>query len=386
MVGMSAVVPFLPLFVRDLGVTNIDATANWSGLVFAGPFFLSFFLAPVWGNLGDRYGRKIMILRAVFGLALAQVIIGFSQDVVHLFLARMLQGVLSGFLPAAMALVASNTPEKETGYALGLLQSATAAGNIFGPLIGGLIADLIGFRAVFFMVAGLLFLTGLLVLFFVHEEKTTTTTEKVSFVANWKFVFNKKEILVPSILIMVTAFGFAFVRPIFVLYVETMNIGMAYLPTITGALYSVMGLFSTVSSPWWGKRAERKGLKNSLIIASLITALMYFAHTFIFDPYLLVPVRIILGFGFGALFPLLFTAVSKNVVVARRGGVLGVASSFQILGHMTGPIAGGFFAGFFGLRLSFIIAGIIFLFITYIVLANMKRQEEQESPLTAEAE
>jgi DHA1 family multidrug resistance protein-like MFS transporter len=377
MIGMSAVVPFLPLFVRELGVTSIEATANWSGLVFAGPFFLSFFLAPVWGNIGDRYGRKIMILRAIFGLALAQVIIGFSQNVTHLFLARLLQGVLSGFLPAAMALVAANTPEEKTGYALGLLQSATAAGNIFGPLVGGIISDLIGFRNVFFFVAGLLFITGLLVLKLIREEHSGPKTENATYLVNWGYVFRKPVLLLPAILILITSFGFAFVRPIFVLYVETMHIDTAYLPTITGVLYSVMGIFSTISSPWWGKKAESFGLKKSLIIASIITALTHIAHTVIFDPYILVPVRIVMGFGFGALFPLLFTAISRNVVVERRGGVLGVASSFQILGNMLGPVAGGFCAGFFGIRTSFVIAGLIFFLITYGAFDRMREHKKE---------
>ena len=112
MVGMSSIVPFLPLFVRELGVTSIEETSKWSGLVFAGPFFVSLFLSSVWGNLGDKYGRKMMTIRATFGLAIAQILIGYSQDINQLFLARMLQGGLSGFLPAAMALIASNTPER----------------------------------------------------------------------------------------------------------------------------------------------------------------------------------------------------------------------------------------------------------------------------------
>jgi MFS transporter, DHA1 family, multidrug resistance protein len=198
MVGMSAVVPFLPLFVRDLGVTELNETALWSGLVFAGPFFISFFLTPVWGSMGDKYGRKIMTLRAVFGLAIAQLLIGFSQNVNHLFLLRLLQGALSGFLPAAMALIASNTPEEKTGYALGLLQSSTAAGTILGPLIGGVLSDLFGFRFVFFCVAGLLFITGILVLIFVKEERKVERKNSFSFWENWKLLLNDKALRISA--------------------------------------------------------------------------------------------------------------------------------------------------------------------------------------------
>jgi DHA1 family multidrug resistance protein-like MFS transporter len=372
MVGMSSLVPFLPLFVRDLGVTNLDDTAMWSGLVFAGPFFISFFLTPIWGSMGDKYGRKIMILRAVFGLAIAQVIVGFSQNVTHLFLGRLLQGALSGFLPAAMALVASNIPEEKTGYALGLLQSSTAAGTVLGPLIGGLLSNVLGFRSVFFCVAGLLFITGILLLIFVKEEFQFDRNRKYSFLKNWNYLLKSKILLTSAILITLTALGFSFVRPIFVLYVETMNISADMLPLITGALYSIMGIISTFSAAWWGKRIEKNGIKRNLIAASIITGMMYAAHSIIFNPVGLIPVRIILGFGFGALFPLLFTSISNNTSSESRSGVLGVASSFQILGNMTGPLIGGYAAGFLGLRTSFLLTGAVYFIIAIISSMKLK--------------
>lgn len=375
MVGMSSIVPFLPLFIRELGVTNLEETATWSGLVFAGPFFLSFFLAPIWGSLGDKYGRKVMILRAIFGLAIAQLIIGFSTDVTFLFIARLLQGALSGFLPAAMALVASNTPEDKTSYALGTLQSSTTAGNILGPLIGGVLSDIIGFRNVFFAVAGLLSITGFLVLIFVKEERRSEDIHPFSFIQNWKYLLHEKNLLVPSLLIMLTALGFSFVRPIFVLYIENLNISTNILPTITGALYSIVGLFSTIASPWWGRKAETIGIKKSLLYASIITGLMYCSHAFITDPLHLIPVRMILGFGFGALLPLMFSAVSKNVKVERRGGVIGVASSFQILGNMTGPIIGGYAVSMIGIKSAFILTGMFFFMMAPLIKIKMKNQD-----------
>ncbi len=316
-----------------------------------------------------------MILRAIFGLAIAQVIIGFSTDVTFLFIARLLQGALSGFLPAAMALAASNTPEDKTSYVLGTLQSSTTAGNILGPLIGGVLSDIIGFRNVFFAVAGLLSITGFLVLIFVKEERRRSEDiHPFSFIQNWKFLLHEKNLLVPSILIMITALGFSFVRPIFVLYIENLNISTNILATITGALYSIVGFFSTIGSPWWGKKAETIGIKKSLLYASIITGLMYCSHAFITDPLHLIPVRMILGFGFGALLPLLFSAVSKNVKAERRGGVIGVASSFQILGNMTGPIVGGYAVSMIGIKSAFILTGMFFFMMVVLIKIKMKNQ------------
>lgn len=363
MIGMSSIVPFLPLFVRDLGVTSIEETSKWSGLVFAGPFFVSFFLSPFWGNLGDKYGRKLMTIRAIFGLGLAQLLIGFSQDINQLFVGRLLQGALSGFLPAAMALIASNTPEDKTGYALGILQSSTAAGTVLGPLFGGLISDLLSFRAVFFVVAALLAFVGIAIMIFVKEEKLETKKENFTLIENWKYVIFNKKFLIPSILIMLTALGISFVRPIFVLYIETLEINKNYLPTITGALYSIVGIFSIFSAYWWGKKVEIFGLSKSVMMAALLTGLMYTLHFVITKPYYLIPVRTVLGFGYGALLPLLFTAISKNVSKDRRGGVMGVSSSFQIIGNLVGPLFGGYAGAVIGFSFSFLITGFIFLII-----------------------
>jgi MFS family permease len=372
MVGMSSIVPFLPLFVRELGVTSIEETSKWSGLVFAGPFFVSLFLSSVWGNLGDKYGRKMMTIRATFGLALAQILIGFSQDINQLFIARMIQGGLSGFLPAAMALIASNTPEEKTGYALGMLQSSTAAGTVLGPLLGGMIADFFSFRAVFFVVAGLLFLVGFAIIFFVKEDKRDQSKENVGLIDNWKYVLSNKKFLIPSFLIMLTSLGISFVRPIFVLYVETLDVDKNYLPTITGALYSIVGIFSIFSAYWWGKQVEKIGLRKCITIASFMTGSMYILHFTISNPYYLIPVRTVLGFGYGALMPLLFTSISKNVLKDRRGGVMGIGSSFQVMGNLIGPLLGGFAGASIGFSFSFLITGSFFLCIALIGYLNLK--------------
>lgn len=372
MIGMSAIVPFLPLFVRELGVSNINETSRWSGLVFAGPFFASFFLSPVWGNLGDKYGRKIMTIRAIFGLALSQVLIGFSQDINQLFIGRLLQGALSGFLPAAMALIASNTPEDKTGYALGILQSSTAAGTVLGPLFGGIISDMLSFRSVFFVVAALLAFVGFAIILFVREEKFEKRKTEISLIDNWKYVLLNKKFLIPSILIMLTALGISFVRPIFVLYIETLKINKNFLPTITGALYSIVGIFSIFSAYWWGKKVDVFGLGKSIMMASSLTGFMYALHFFVTDPYYLVPIRTLLGFGYGALLPLLFTAISKNVSKERRGGVMGVGSSFQIIGNLVGPLLGGYAGAIIGFSFSFLLTGFVFLLISLLGFLYLK--------------
>lgn len=371
MAGMSAVVPFLPLFIRELGVTEPHEVSTWSGLVFAGPFFVSFFITPLWGSMGDKYGRKIITLRALLGLAVAQILVGLSQDVYQLFFSRMFQGALSGFVPAALALVAANTPKEKNAYALGILQTATASGNIFGPLIGGFLADLFGFREVFFIVAGVLFLTSIFFIIYVKEiNKVDKNGKKDSIIDNLNLVFENDKMLNISIMIFFSAFGFAIVRPIFVLYFETYNISSIYFATITGVVYAIVGVTNSFSPPWWGKMTNKIGYNKVIIYSSIITGAMYLLHFFVTNAWLLIIIRAILGIGFGGLSPIMFAMLSNNSSLEKKGGILSIGSSFQILGNSLGLFLGGYLASIIGFRFPFIVTGLSYFLIIYLALKD----------------
>lgn len=169
--GMTMITPFLTLYLaKDLGVQGEHEIGIWAGLIFAANFLTSFIFQPLWGKLADKYGRKIMLLRSSFGMAIVMVLMGFAQSLYNLLLLRLLNGTISGFNPASIALVSGTTPKERMGFSMGLMQSGSVAGTILGPLIGGLLADLIGFRPIFYVVGALLFIASLLALFLVKEK------------------------------------------------------------------------------------------------------------------------------------------------------------------------------------------------------------------------
>ncbi|HEX9740027.1 MAG TPA: MFS transporter, partial [Ignavibacteriaceae bacterium] len=257
MIGMSMVIPFLPLFVKELGVAETAEVKRWSGLVVSGVFITAFIATPIWGWLGDRVGRKKMVLRAIFGLAVSQFLIGLSQDVVQLFIFRMLQGALSGFIAAALALVSANTPKEKSGFAIGFLSSSTGAGNLLGPFIGGMLADAFGYRYVFFITSALCLISGILVLFFVKELNKFRSSDG-NVLDNYKFVFKNARIKYAMLLLVISAAGISMIQPIFALFIESKIGQSAYLATITGSVFGVLGLFQVVSSSIWGKLNDRK--------------------------------------------------------------------------------------------------------------------------------
>src|SRR5262249_53095128 len=148
--GMTAILPLIPLYLRQIGVADPDSVKYWTGALASAPFVVAVFATPVWGVAGDRLGHKPMVVRAVAGIAIATIGMGFSSTPVEILGWRGLQGALSGVFPAAVALISALTPEERIGSALGVLQSARTAGGLTGPFLGGVLADLFGLRSLFF--------------------------------------------------------------------------------------------------------------------------------------------------------------------------------------------------------------------------------------------
>ena len=380
MMGMSLVVPFLPFYIRSLGVSSPEDVARWSGFVFAGPFFISFFLTPVWGYLGDRYGRKLMTVRAIFGLAASQLFIGLATSVEMLFLFRMIQGAISGFLAAALALVSANTPREKSGYAVGLLQTAQSSGNVIGPLVGGSLADAFGFRPIFFIVAGLCVISGIVIIRFVQETNVpkSNTQQQHSLVRNYTYAFQSKPIRIALGIILISQVSVFMIQPIFALFVESLVSNTEYIATMAGAIFSVVGVFTVISAPWWGKRNDVKSYKKNLSIALFGAGISYAAQGLVTSPYQLIFFRATLGFCLGGMLPTLYSYISKNSILERRGGIMGIASSFNILANMIGPLAGGFIAAHVGLRQNFFITGgLLILAVVFVQLFFVDMRESQ---------
>jgi len=372
MMGMNLVVPFLPFFIRHLGVTDPDDLARWSGLVFSGPFMVSFFTTPIWGSLGDRYGRKIMVVRAIFGLAVSQVLIGFSQNVYQLFLFRMVQGAISGFIASALALVSTNTPREKIGYAIGLLQSSSAAGMVFGPFIGGLLADLIGYRPIFFVTASLCAVGGFVVLFNVRElSRAGAEGNWSSVLQNYRLMFSDKRLRVVGLALVVGQMSVLMIEPIFALFIESFQTETKYLSTLAGGIFSIAGLFMVISAPWWGKRNDRTGYKKNLVIALVGVSVAYAGHIVVTSLAQLAVLRALLGFARGGVLPALYALASVYSPPERRGGMMSIASSLTILGNMLGPVVGGLVAGRYGIISSFIANSAMLLVLSFFVWKNL---------------
>lgn len=378
MVGMSMVVPFLPFYIRELGVTNPDELEHWSGIVFSGPFILSFLLTPVWGVLGDRFGKKKMVLRAIFGLALSQFLIGLSANVWQLFAFRMVQGAISGFIASSLALVSASTPKERSGYSIGILQTSISSGTVIGPFIGGFIADMTSYRTVFFITSAICFISGLLVIINVREPASGDSKKLYSVFQNYEYVFRRSNILVVMLSITAIQISITVAQPVFALFVESMTKGTQYISTLTGAIFGTLGIFSVISSPWWGRRNDTKSFKKNIMIAISGAGLAYMVHTFITNPYMLFPVRAFLGLCIGGIIPVLYAYVNKNIEDDRKSGVMGIASSFTLLGNLLGPLLCTLLLYEIEMKYIFLIAGFLLFGNALLIFYNVKESKSGE--------
>lgn len=167
----------MALFVEELGIKG-PAVPFYAGIAVASSSLTSALMAPIWGSLADRYGRKPMMLRASIAMTMTMGGIAFVPSVFWLLLLRLLNGVFSGFVPNSTALIASQVPKNQSGYALGTLSTGTVAGTLMGPLLGGLIAEQFGMRNVFLLVGFFLFLVSVLTWWGIEEDYQQISKEE----------------------------------------------------------------------------------------------------------------------------------------------------------------------------------------------------------------
>lgn len=371
-IGASASLPFLPLFItRELGVQDLESAKLWSGLVFSAPFVLAILTAPLWGVFGDRYGRKLMVIRAFLGFGIAVSLAGLTQNVEQLFAVRFFQGAVSGFTAACIALIASTTPPIRTGYALGFLETSFSTGFVIGPLIGGVLADVVGMRPVFFAVGGLCLLSAIVIALFVREEHRAheVPKEELRFRANISFVWRNALVLRLMALLCLCQLAASFTGPILPFYVELLGAPSSYVATIAGLVAGVTGLCRVIGAPWWGRRADLLGTSSVVSRAAAISAVAVGAYALAWNYWVLLPLAVVLGFSSAALLPTLYAGISAQAPAHRRGGIVAIGSTATMVGFLLGPMTAGAVAAQLSMRGTFVAAALLFV---VVVIASRR--------------
>ena len=376
--AISQILPFLPLYVSQLGVTSHEALSMWSGLTFSVTFLVSAIVSPMWGSLADRKGRKLMLLRASLGMAIAILLQAFATNVWQLFFLRAVMGLTSGYIPNAMALVASQVPRERSGWALSTLSTAQISGVIGGPLLGGFLADHVGLRAVFIITAVLLVVSFLVTLFLIKEggRPVISKSERLS----GKAVF--ASLPYPGLMIslfvttMVIQLCNGSVGPILALFIKSMEPESTNIAFLSGMIAAVPGVSALISAPRLGKLGDRIGTARILMATLIFAVVLFFAMSFVSSPLQLGVLRFLLGFADGAMLPAVQTLLVKYSSDQVTGRIFGYNQSFMYLGNVAGPLIGASVSAMAGFRWVFAATAIVVL-INIIQLAIALRRRRQ---------
>ncbi len=373
-VGFAVVIPILPLYLRELGVAGERQTRIWSGVVVAAPSVTMAIFAPIWGVLSDRHGRKVMVARAMSAGAVTMTLMGFAQNPQQLTILRALQGALTGTTTASTALVATSAPDDQAGYALGTLQTAIYVGFSAGPLLGGLVADSLGYRAAFFVTGALLLAAAVAVLIFVEEplrRDETANDPPAPVVAGdaalprriWSQlspVLGSTPILAVLSLRLLMRMGSSLSRPTLPLFVEAIAPPGTRVATTTGLITGVAALGGAAGGRGLGQLGDRVGYRSVLLACILLSVLCYVPQSLVGRPIWLLPFQAGVGLAMGGILASVRALLAALGPEGREGIVYGVENTVSSVASAIAPLTGSALAASLGLRAPFLASAAIF--------------------------
>ncbi|MFC4323456.1 MFS transporter [Litchfieldia salsa] len=374
----TMILPFLSLYIETFGDFSSDYVQRWAGFVFGITFLTAFFVSPLWGRFGDKYGYKKILMITGFGIAISIFLMGYVSSVSQLFFLRLFMGVVTGFIPTSLALISAQTPKESAGKVLGTLQMGTVSGGLLGPLIGGAFADSVGFQYTFFLTSIVITLATLLVTFGIKEIRKQETEETKKFTRKQVLahIFHHPVLLsIMMISVIIQAANFS-VQPLLALYVSELTeaVNLAFL---AGLAFSATGFGNMLATRQWGKLGDKIGHEKVIFILLILAGIMFIPQAFASSLLQLVIFRFIFGIAIGGLIPCMTAYIRQVAPLSVQGEVLGYNVSFRYLGNVIGPTMGGILSGFFGISTVFLITSCLFFLSAVILWLSIHRSSEE---------
>lgn len=383
---MTMIMPFLSLYIETFGDHSDAYVQKWSGLIFGATFITALIMSPIWGRIADKYGFKPILLINGFGIATSVFLMGFVNSVEAFFILRLFNGVVTGFIPTSLAFVSSQTAREEAGKKLGTLQMGSVTGTLFGPVLGGLMADAFGFQYTFIITSISVVIAALIVLFGIKEQRKVKNDKAVHYsrktilsgLLHHRLMLN---IMVVTALIQIGNFS---IQPLLSLYVAglTDSNDVAFLAGLT---FSAAGVGNLLFARKWGKLGDDIGYEKVLGGLLVLSFIFIVPQAFVSSIWQLMIWRLLFGIAIGGMIPITTALVRREAPIDIQGEVMGYNTSFRFLGNIIGPMFGGIISGFIGISSVFILTGILFLMgFAFLYYAKRKPVQDFEDFLAAE--
>jgi DHA1 family multidrug resistance protein-like MFS transporter len=370
--GFTLVMPFLPLYIAELGTTDIGEIAMWTGLTLGATPTVTAISAPLWGRVGDKYGSKLLVIRSLTAFILTKAAMAFVTAPWQLFALRALLGVFAGYGALTMSMAAQSAPRERMAQAIGTVQTGHRLGPAIGPVIGGILAPLVGLRNSF-LVAAAFYVAAMILILVVYEEpprRAAATTSR----GGWE-VFSQLLRLPGFLLALLVIFGLQTVDrsfgPVLPLFVQQVGVDGGRIAFVAGVLFSLGAISAAVGSQL-GPRLLKRYSPKAVLVAGTLTAAIALAAIVIAPSLMILGLAIVIaGTAMGA---------GTTTIYAVAGGLLppdahatgfGIMTTASLLGLAVSPVVAGFI-GAAGLRIVFVADVFLLLILGVLVLRGLR--------------
>ncbi|EGA91131.1 major facilitator family transporter [Planococcus donghaensis MPA1U2] len=384
----TMIMPFLSLYIESLGNFSDEYVQRWSGLVFGVTFVAALIMSPIWGRIADKYGFKPILIINGFGIATSIFLMGTADSVTELFMIRLFMGLVTGFIPTSLAFVSSQTSKENAGKTLGTLQMGSVSGTLFGPVLGGLMADAFGFKYTFLITATIITIAALFVVFGLREIKRVKI--KGAHVYAPKTIINgilhhrlMLNVMIITALIQIGNFS---IQPLLSLYVAELTAGSAQVAFLAGVTFSATGVGNLLFARRWGRLGDSIGYEKVLGLLLVLAFVFIIPQAFVTDLWQLIILRLFFGVAVGGMIPTTTALMRREAPIEIQGEIMGYNTSFRFLGNIIGPVFGGIVSGFIGISSVFIVTSILFIFAFVFLRTTLAKPQQDFEDVLLEQE
>lgn len=394
--------PLLPFYLKHLGVAGGErALAEWQGIIGCAAGLAMAFVAPFWGMLADRFGRRIMVIRSMFAGTIILGLMAFARGPIDLVLLRVAQGAFTGSITASAALVASVVPARHTGLALGMIYGAVSGGMALGPLLAGVLADRFSFRTAYLIGSAILVIAGCLVTVATREDFTPPVREKRRESMSLKVVLLSGGFLLVYLMYFLISFsnwGRATTFPLVtrkLLLSGTPERGLSGLlfsssqalagvrtpgTTLNGMILFIAGIAAMCCAPLWGRLGDRWGYRRALIVCCLSTGILAVPVGFAGNVGGLLVWSVLLWMAACGAIPCINAIIREASGKSNIGKAYGLTQSVAAVGWGLGPLFTGYLAGYVDVWASYVLVGGAMAFVPIIAVLTGAQTASSSGP------
>ena len=342
--SFTLVMPFLPLYFEQLGVHDTGAIAIWSGISLGVTPAITAVMAPFWGRLADRFGRKMMVARSLASFVVIMSLMAFVHAPWQVFVLRAIQGLFAGYGAIAMAMAAESAPPEHTAAAIGWVQTAQRLGPAVGPILGGALAQAVGLRSAF-LVSAACYVVGFLLVLVIYQEAPAVPGARVDSAAPVRS-FAVVRALPHFRLFLATVFALQLVDrsigPILPLYLGEVGVGAPDVTFLAGMLFTITAASGAIGNQAAAPLLRRRRTSDLVAIMAAMSALAALVFAGAAPIAVLAVTAVVFGFGMGVATTAIYTAATAAAPHAVRGVAFGYLTTAYLAGLAVSPVVSGF--------------------------------------------